>query len=152
MESHAVDGFEWCVHQLLFWEPNARKKGRILRFAHHLTMHAIFVLMVVSHTVYPAFWLQTLLLGAWVLIWLQHIVANGCVSSKVEQRLIGDNESFVDPLLEMFDVTPSKEISVAVVVLGSTCIVTLLGLEWTARAIHLARSFVARVLEHYGHA
>lgn len=149
MESQAVDWLEWSVHRVLFWESDPRKKGRLLRSFHHFIMHAIFVMMIVSHTIYPAFWLQTLLLGIWFLIWLQHIVTHGCVSSKVEQRLIGDTENFVDPLLEMFNVTPSKEISIAVVVLGSSCVVTLLSLEWIARAVHLARPYVLHVWALY---
>jgi hypothetical protein len=138
MESISVEWTEWVVHKLFFWESDNRKKGRALRSFHHFVMHALLVMIVVSHTLYPAFWLQTLVLGMCYLIWVQHVLANGCVVSKVEQKLIGDTESFVDPILELFNVKPTKEISIAVVVLGSTLSVFLLSLEWVARVFHKA--------------
>jgi len=146
LEAFAVEWTEWLVHLTLFWEPDARKKGRILRSFHHFVMHALLVMIVVSHTIYPAFWLQTVVLGICILIWVQHVTTNGCVVSKVEQKLIGDTESFVDPILELFGVTPSREISIAVVVLGSSVFVFLLSMEWIARVAHKAVPFLKAAL------
>lgn len=146
MESFAVEWTEWLVHVALFWESDPRKKGRLLRSFHHFVMHALLVMIVVSHTIYPAFWLQTAVLGVCILIWIQHVTTNGCVVSKVEQKLIGDTESFVDPILEMFGVTPTREISIAVVVLGSSLSVFLLSLEWVARVSHKAVPFIVSIL------
>jgi hypothetical protein len=70
------------------------------------------------------------------LVWIQHITCNGCILSKVEQRLIGDSSSFVDPIFELFHVESSKELSVMTVTLISTIGVGLLGLEWIARVHH----------------
>jgi hypothetical protein len=58
------------------------------------------------------------------------------VISKVEQKLIGDSESFVTPILEAFHLKPTQELAVAVVILGSSLGVFLLSLEWVARVHH----------------
>jgi hypothetical protein len=76
------------------------------------------------------------------------------VISKVEQKLIGDSSSFVDPLFDLFHVEPTKELSVMVVILGSSVGVLLLSLEWIARVHHkiipvaaLAQRYVADKME-----
>lgn len=136
MESYAVEWTEWVVRTVLFWETDDARKGLILRTLHHAVMYALGTLIIVSHTIYPAFWLQTLVLGACVLIWIQHVLTHGCVISKVEQKLIGDSESFVDPFLSMFHIDMTHDSKSGLVILGSTLVVGLLSLEWVARVHH----------------
>ena len=146
MESYAVEWTEWIVRTLLFWEEDDVRKGLILRTFHHATMYALGTLIIVSHTIYPAFWLQTLVLGLCILIWVQHVVTHGCVISKVEQKLIGDTESFVDPFLMMFRIEMTHESKSGLVILGSTLVVTLLSLEWVGRVFHKVVPFFTQVL------
>jgi hypothetical protein len=136
MEAFTTEWAEWAVHKIMFWEADPVRKGKILRSLHHFIMHSLIILIIVSHTLYPAFWLQTVVLFFCVLVWLQHITCNGCVISKVEQKLIGDSESFVTPILEAFHLKPTQEMAVAFVIMGSTLGVFLLGLEWVARIHH----------------
>ena len=136
METFATEWTEWIVHKVFFWEPDNERKGKLLRAIHHFVSNSLIVMIIVSHTVYPAFWLQTLVLAICILVWLQHVSCNGCVVSKVEQKLIGDSNSFVDPLFDLFHVTPTKELSIMVVILGSSVGVLLLSLEWIARVHH----------------
>lgn len=145
METIATEWTEWFVHKIMFWETDNARKGKLLRLVHHFISTSMIVLIVVSHTIYPAFWLQTLVLFFWVLVWIQHITCNGCISSKVEQKLIGDTESFVSPILEAFHLKPTQELAIAVVVMGSTLGVFLLGLEWLARIHHKLIPLVAEV-------
>jgi len=152
MEAFATEWTEWTVNKVMFWEEDPVRKGKILRYIHHFLSNALIILIIVSHTLYPAFWLQTIVLFFCVLVWLQHITCNGCVISKVEQKLIGDTESFVTPILEAFHLEPTQELAVAFVIMGSTLGVFLLGLEWLSRVHHklipIATSVWARVIQN----
>jgi hypothetical protein len=145
METFAVEWTEWCVHKVMFWEEDPIRKGKILRYIHNFLSNTLIILIVISHTLYPAFWLQTLILFACVLVWLQHLACNGCVISKVEQKLIGDHESFVTPILEAFHLEPTPELATVFVIVGSSMGVFLLGLEWLARIHHMLIPVVGRI-------
>jgi len=136
MEQIAVEWTEWIVHHLLFWENDDKRKGRILRAFHHFGSNALLVLILVSHTIYPAFWLQTIILMFCVLVWIQHILTRGCVLSKVEQKMIGDESSFIDPFLEIAHIETDNASKPGILILGSTLGVALLGLEWISRVHH----------------
>jgi hypothetical protein len=136
MEQTATEWTEWLVHRIFFWETDDAKKGRIVRTLHHAVMFALGTMIIVSHTVYPAFWLQSAVLGFCFLIWFQHVLTNGCVLSKVEQKLIGDETSFVDPFLDLFHVEANEASKRGIVILGSTLVVSLLSLEWVSRVFH----------------
>lgn len=136
MEHYAVEWTEWAVHRLFFWETDDAKKGRIIRTLHHSCMYALMTMMIVSHTIYPAFWLQTLVLAICCLIWIQHVLTHGCVVSKVEQKLLKDESSFVDPFLDLFHIDMTNESKSGLVIMGSSLVVFLLGLEWMGRINH----------------
>lgn len=142
MEQTATEWAEWGIHRVLFWESDNAKKGRIVRAIHHAGVFALGTLIVVAHTVYPAFWLQTLILGFCGLVWVQHILTNGCVVSKVEQKLIGDETSFLDPFLELFHIEATESSKRGILVLGSTLVMSLLSLEWVSRVFHKLIPFV----------
>ena len=145
METFATEWAEWSVHKLMFWEEDPVRKGKILRYIHNFLCNVMIILVVISHTLYPAFWLQTIILFIFILIWLQHLACNGCVFSKVEQKLIGDHESFVTPILEVFHLEPTPELANVFVIVGSTLVVFFLGLEWIARIHHMLIPVVARI-------
>jgi len=136
MEAFATEWTEWAVHKILFWETDNERKGKLLRWVHHFMSNALLIMIVISHTIYPAFWLQTIILGFCLLVWLQHVTCNGCVLSKVEQKLIGDSKSFIDPFVEIFHIVPTQQITIAILILGSTLGVIMLSLEWVARVHH----------------
>jgi hypothetical protein len=136
MESFAIEWTEWAVHKVLFWEEDPVRKGKLVRYIHDFLSNTMIILIVFSHTLYPAFWLQTIVLCICVVVWLQHLVCNGCVISKVEQKLIGDTRSFAAPFLEVFHIEPTKELGSAMIIMGSTLVVFFLGLEWIARIHH----------------
>lgn len=136
MEKTAVDWTEWIVHRFFFWEEDDAKKGRILRAIHHAGTYILLTLIAVSHILYPAFWLQTLILGFCILVWIQHVLTHGCVISKVEQRLLKDESSFVDPYLELFGIEATEKSKQGILILGSTIGVAVLSLEWVSRLSH----------------
>jgi hypothetical protein len=136
MEAWAVEHVEWAVRKLTFWEPDDAQKGRIVRVIHHFFCYALIFLVAFSHLIYPAFWLQTVTLFMITSVWLQHITCNGCVISKVEQKLIGDSTSFIDPILQLFKLQPTQELAVFTLIIISTMSTNILWLEWVARVQH----------------
>jgi hypothetical protein len=136
MEERAVEWTEWLVHQVFFWETDNEKKGRFVRAIHHFASYSLLTMIVVAHTLYPAFWLQTSLLFLCGLVWIHHMLTHGCVISKVEQKLIGDDGSFLDPFLEMFGIEVSERSKQGILMLGSTLGMFLLVLEWIGRVHH----------------
>jgi hypothetical protein len=136
METVATEWMEWAINKVLFWEEDPIRKGKIVRYIHDFMSNALIILIVISHTLYPAFWLQTVILFICIIVWLQHLACNGCVMSKVEQKLIGDTNSFATPILEVYHIEPTKELTSALVILGSSVSVFFLSLEWFARVHH----------------
>jgi hypothetical protein len=148
METQATDAVEWLVHRILFWETDNKRKGRVLRAVHTFGTYALLTLIVVSHIVYPAFWLQTLIFFFCFCVWTQHILTHGCVLSKVEQRLLEDEVSFMDPYLELFRIETDNESKKGLLTLGSTIATAMLGLEWLARVHYKVRALVASSAVH----
>jgi hypothetical protein len=142
MEAWAVEHWEWAVHKMIFWETDDAQKGRIIRVIHYFLGYALIFLVAFSHLIYPAFWLQTVTLFLVTSVWLQHITCNGCVSSKVEQKLIGDTTSFIDPILQLFKLEPSQELTIFTIIVISTMSTNILWLEWIARVHHKLRPVV----------
>ena len=136
MEHTAVEWTEWLTHRIFFWETDDKKKGKILRAFHHFAMYGLLTLIIVSHVIYPAFWLQTVLLAFCILVWSHHVLTHGCVVSKVEQKLIGDTSSFIDPYMELFGIELPEPSKPGIVTLGSTLVVGTLTLEWISRVSH----------------
>lgn len=136
MERYAVEWAEWAIHKLLFWESDNKKKGRIVRAFHHAATYALLTLIIVAHAIYPAFWFQSIVFGFYFIVWSQHVLTNGCVISKVEQRLLEDENSFIDPYLELFNIKTDNDSKPGILILGSTVVMGCLGLEWVARAIY----------------
>lgn len=128
---------EWSIDKLLFWESDPKRKGRILRTIHHFVSYALVVCIVVAHTLYPAFWFQTLLLGICILVWIQHVLTHGCVISKIEQKWLEDQDSFIDPFMEILRIQVDNDSKPGILILGSTIAVLILYLEWIGRVIHM---------------
>ena len=137
MEEAALEWTEWVVHKLFFWETDNKRKGQIARALHHFASYALITLIFVSQLVYPRFWLQTIVMVFCAATWVQHVLTNGCIISKVEQKLIGDSSSFIDPYLALFNIEVASEQSkIGILILGSTITVGLLGMQWGGRFYH----------------
>jgi hypothetical protein len=137
MEAAALEWTEWIVHKLFFWETDNKRKVQIARALHHFASYALITLIFVSQLIYPRFWLQTIVVFFCGLTWIQHILANGCIISKVEQKLIGDTTSFIDPYLTLFNIEVASEQSkIGILILGSTIAAGLLSMQWAGRFYH----------------
>lgn len=145
MQAIAIEWTEWMISHVIFWETDEKRRARIVRTIHHFLVYALVTMLIVSHTIYPAFWLQTVILILCALVWIQHMLTGGCVITKIEQKWLGDQQSFVDPIVEMFNIklAPEDDRS-GFVTLGSTVAVFFLTLEWLSRASHMAWKLLAQ--------
>lgn len=145
MQAFAVEWTEWAIVNAMFWETDEKKRAKIVRAIHHFLSYGLITLIIVAHTIYPAFWLQSYLLVVCILVWIQHVLTGGCVISKVEQKWLGDTESFVDPIVDLFHIklAPEDDRS-GFVTMGSTFAVFFLTLEWLSRASHVGWKWLLR--------
>ncbi len=138
MQATALEWTEWTVNTLMFWEPDEKKRAKIVRAAHHFLSYGLITMIIVSHTIYPAFWLQSFILVVCMMVWTHHVLTGGCIISKLEQKWLGDNESFVDPFLVLFNIRLAEDDDRSgFVTLASTFAVFFLMLEWLSRASHV---------------
>ena len=128
--------------KLFFWETDPVRIGKLIRFLHHSIVYIIGISIILVHTVIPSYFLLCMVYLACVLIWIQHITTGGCLSSKLEQRLIGDKTSFVDPILEVFNIPITPQTTSGIVIMGSTLVVFMLSLELCARTVLTLNSYL----------
>lgn len=80
--------------------------GYILGFLHFFTSIFIFILLIVSHTIYPEFWLQLFVFVLLVIIWIQHVVLKVCISVVAEKAFTKNESPFYKILEDVFGITP----------------------------------------------
>ena len=127
---------------LFFWESDPVRIGKIIRFLHHLIIYCTLLLYIAAHTIVPSYFL---LFGLYIwigLLWIYNILSGGCILSKLEQSLIGDTTSFVDPILEAFHMPITPETTSGVVIMGSTLVMVMLSFELSTRTIMGLRSYL----------
>lgn len=133
MEETAVNWTEWLVKRM--FGDDDEKTGTIVRAIHTGVTYMALISIVLSFTLIPAFWFQTVLLFFCGLVWAQHILFHGCVFSKVEQRLLKDETSFLDPYLRLFDVEATERSKQGILMMLSTVGMTMFTLAWGGRLV-----------------
>ena len=73
--------------------------GTIIGIYHLLIAVSILIIMIVSHTIYPNFWLKLYNFLCMFIIFIQHIVFNVCLLIPVEEKLTKKTTIFY-PLIE----------------------------------------------------
>lgn len=68
--------------------------GYILGVIHVTVCISIILMVIISHTLYPAFWLQCLMFVIAFSIWLQHIFLKICVVFAAEYNLTKNDPPF----------------------------------------------------------
>jgi hypothetical protein len=126
---------ESIVKKLFFWETDSARIGKLIRWIHHTGAIIFGMLIFLNHTIYQSYILFIGLYFFMFLIWAHHIITGGCIISKLEQRLIGDESSFTDPILEFFHVPITPESSSGLVLMTSSLIFMMLTLELMSRTI-----------------
>jgi hypothetical protein len=78
--------------------------GYILAVSHFVISIFIFIILIVSHTIYPALWLQFVVWFGITLIWLQHVFLKVCVSIVAEERLTNNTAPFFEIIKNICDI------------------------------------------------
>ena len=141
-QDYLLNIFELITKKIFFWETDPVRIGKLIRFTHHSIVYIIGISIIIVHTVLPSYFLLCLVYLVCLLIWIQHITTGGCISSKLEQRLIGDNTSFIDPILEVFNIPITPQTTSGIVVMGSTLMIFMMSLELCARTVLTIKSYL----------
>ena len=131
MESSTETALRW----LFFWESDDKTLGKFIRFLHHGVIYAALIMYVIIHTLHPSYILLCMFWVFALLVWVQHVVTGGCIFSKIEQKLVGDTQSFVDPILAAFHMPITPETTAGIVTMGSSCVIVLLTFELICRTV-----------------
>jgi len=128
--------------KLFFWETDPIRIGKLIRIFHNNSMYLLFFSIIIVHTVVPSYFLLLVIYVIYFCIWLHHILTGGCIISKLEQRLIGDSNSFVDPILEIFNIPITPQTTTGAVIMGSSIILFMMTLEISARTVLTINSYL----------
>lgn len=142
IQEYLVNVLETMFKKLFFWEDDSVRIGKMIRFVHHFLTYCFLILYIVSHTVIPSYFLLFVLYIWVVLIWIHHIITGGCIISKVEQKLIGDSVSFIDPIMESFHIPITPDSTSGIIVMGSTVVVGMLTLELFSRTLLTLKTYI----------
>lgn len=80
--------YGWAVNE------NTLILGYILGVIHVSFCITLILMVIISHTLYPAFWLQCVIFGIVLIIWLQHIFLKVCVIFITEFKLTQNDPPF----------------------------------------------------------
>lgn len=128
-------GAEQVCRWIFFWETDEKRLGTLIRFLHHSLTYSMILLYLFIHTMYPSYLLLCVFVFVMLLIWIQHFLTGGCVVNKIEQKLLGDSASFVDPILKILNMEITKENSQGIVVYTSTLVLGMSTMELLGRSI-----------------
>lgn len=128
--------------KLFFWETDPVRIGKLIRVVHTISMYLLFFSIITVHTIFPSYFLLLIIYLLWFCVWAHHILTGGCIISKLEQRLIGDKTSFLDPILEVFNIPITPQTTTGTVVLGSSLILFMMTLELSARTVLTLNSYL----------
>jgi hypothetical protein len=68
--------------------------GYILGHIHFMLFVCLLFLVIISHTLYPSFWLQLGVFMIILMIWIQHIFLKVCISTVAEKDLTNNSAPF----------------------------------------------------------
>jgi len=101
--------------------------GYILGIIHVIGSVSIIVMAIVSHTLYPAFWLKCVMFAILFVIWLQHILLKICIVFTTEYILTKSEAPFYT-LINFFTNLNTKD-WVSHFIVAETMAVGCFGLE-----------------------
>ena len=118
--------------------------GYILGVFHILVVITVFLFIIISHTIYPDFWLQLSVFSCLFMIWFQHVTLNVCIIILAEQNLTNNVSPFVEFIksgLQPYNI--SVEQFGSYIVAMETAAVAAFGLEIISRiSIYAQRYFL----------
>ena len=133
---------ETFFRTIFFWETDDKQIGRLVRAFHSNILTVILIVYWISHTVLHSYWLLWLLWTVLGLIWIQHVLAGCCILTRIEQRLIGDTECVLDPMMRLFQIPTTNENGKGLTIFLSTTFFLLQSLELYSRTVLNIQSFL----------
>lgn len=125
-----------------WWVQEGEVIGYIVGVFHILFAVSLFVLVILCHTLYPAFWLQCIVFTLCAMVVIQHIVLKVCIMTTAEIGLTKQASiyhTFVQTVLEIFHVDFNTFMTHLVV--GETIAVICFALELISRiSVYIFRS------------
>jgi hypothetical protein len=125
-----------------WWVKEAEAIGYIVGVIHILFASVIFILIILSHTVYNEFWLQCVVFVCLTLVVIQHIVLKVCIMTVAEENLTHQKALFLDVLdsyLSVVNITTDQ--FMIYFVLSESVAACFLGLELISRTcVYLRRA------------
>lgn len=119
---------EKVMRTLFFWEKDEKRLGGIIRFCHYTFVFTMLFFYIMLHTFLPSYGGFIIFYVIFALIWIHHLICGGCVWTTIERRMIGDERGFLDPLLEIFHIPTTPDVSCGIfmmVTCGAMTVVTL---------------------------
>lgn len=141
-QEYLLNILEPFFKKIIFWETDPVRIGKLIRVLHTNSMYLLFFSIIAVHTVIPSYFLLLILYLIWFCVWAHHVLTGGCIISKLEQKLIGDNNSFIDPLLDVFNIPITPQTTTGAVIMGSTLILFMMTLELSARTVMTLNSYL----------
>ena len=108
--------------------------GYILGLCHAMLAFITFSLLIVSHTIYPSIWLQSIVLIILILIWIQHLVLKVCIITVAEEELTGKDAPFfaiIKDLSNFFNI--SLDLLITNIILIETTVIACFSLALIGR-------------------
>jgi hypothetical protein len=141
-QEYLLNIIEPLFKKLFFWETDPIRIGKLIRLLHTNSVYILFFSIIAVHTVIPSYFLLLIIYIIYFFVWVHHILTGGCIISKLEQRLIGDSNSFIDPILEVFNIPVTPQTTSGAVIMGSTIVLFMMTLELSARTILTLNSYL----------
>ena len=133
LRSLTIFAYKWLTNE-------AEALGYILGSIHFMTSIFLFLLVIVSHTLYPAFWLQGVVFILLSVIWMQHVFLKVCISIVAEKKFTNNISPFHKLVEDVFGLS-SHEFG-NYLVTAETIALGCFGLELISRmSIYLGRAW-----------
>lgn len=133
---------ERAVRWTLFWETDDVRLGVWVRVVHRTMVYSMIVLWLYIHLIDPSYVLLCLFTFLMLLMNVHHVLTGGCLLSKLEHKLLNDKQSFVDPILEFFDMPQTQEVAVGITTTMSTVVFLMSVMELASRTVLIVKTFL----------
>jgi hypothetical protein len=110
--------------------------GYIFSIFHIMTSFTLLIMIVVCHTIYPAFWLQICVFVCLFVIWLHHVFLEVCIYISVEKELTKGISPYTQFLKSIFKNKVSTKDFIKYFMIIETIAVSCFGLEIVSRCFH----------------
>lgn len=148
IDKHAIIGylktiFIGLIRRLYGWMTHdGEVLGYIFSIFHIMTSFTLMLMIIVCHTIYPAFWLQVCVFVCLFIIWLHHVLLQVCIYVSVEKELTNGISPYTQFLKTLFKDKISTKEFIKYFMTVETVGVICFGLEITSRCFHYLFKFI----------